>query len=137
MPSGSANMQPAGLTLRCATPSPREALRQKSSAASRPTRWTMREIIPAPARPGSRAGVLEERDVGAGGALLVGVEQVVDARVVLVDRLLDQPQTQHARVEVDVARASPVIRVMWWMPSIARIALTWPSRVPGSLCRGG
>ena len=52
---------------------------------------------------GRGAGVLEERDVGAGGAVLVGVEEVVDAGVVLVDGLLDQPQAQHARVEVDVA----------------------------------
>jgi hypothetical protein len=53
---------------------------------------------------GRRAGELEERDVGAGAALLVGVEQVVDRRLVLVDRLLDQPQAQHPRVEVDIAR---------------------------------
>ena len=41
-----------------------------------------------------RAGELEEGEVGAGAALLVGVEEVVDARLVLVDRLLDQPQPQ-------------------------------------------
>ena len=35
--------------------------------------------------------------------LLVGVEEVVDGRVVLVDRFLDQPQAQHPGVEVDVA----------------------------------
>ncbi len=52
---------------------------------------------------GARSGVLEERDVGAGGAELVRVEEVVDGGVVLVDRLLDEPQTEHARVEVDVA----------------------------------
>jgi hypothetical protein len=51
-----------------------------------------------------RAGVLEEGDVGTGRAVLVGVEQVVDARVVLVDRLLDQAKTEHARIEVHVAR---------------------------------
>ena len=55
------------------------------------------------ARPSPRdARVLEERDVRAGIALLVGVEQVVDRGVVLVDRLLDQPQPEHAGVEVDV-----------------------------------
>ncbi len=63
----------------------------------------MREIMPGAGAAGLRAGVLEERDVRAGRAVLVGVEEVVDARVVLVDRLLDQPQTEHARVEVDVA----------------------------------
>ena len=57
------------------------------------------------ARPAApRARVLEEGDVGARAALLVGVEEVVDGRVVLVDRLLDQPQAEHARVEVDVPR---------------------------------
>src|SRR5438477_10630628 len=35
-------------------------------------------------------GILEERDVRAGVAALVGIEQVIDARVVLVNRLLDQ-----------------------------------------------
>ena len=53
---------------------------------------------------GRRARVLEEGQLGARAAELVGVEQVVDARVVLVDRLGDQPQAEHARVEVDVAR---------------------------------
>ena len=53
---------------------------------------------------GRRAGVLEEGDVGAGVAALVGVEEVVDGRVVLVDRLLDEPQPERAGVELDVAR---------------------------------
>ncbi len=52
---------------------------------------------------GDRARVLEERQVGAGRGVLVAVEEVVDARIVLVDRLRGQPQPQHARVEVDVA----------------------------------
>ena len=38
-----------------------------------------------------------------GAALLVRVEEVVDARLVLVDRLLDHPQPERAGVEVDVA----------------------------------
>ena len=41
-----------------------------------------------------RVGILEERDVGAGGAALVGVEEVVDGRIVLVDRLLDEAETE-------------------------------------------
>ena len=65
------------------------------------TRQTIVCTMPAPARP-ARARILEERDVGARAALLVGVEEVVDGRVVLVDRLLDEPQTEHAGVEVDV-----------------------------------
>ena len=55
---------------------------------------------PLPAPAGAR--VLEEGDVRAGAALLVGVEEVVDRRVVLVDGLLDEPQAEDARVEVDV-----------------------------------
>ena len=54
-----------------------------------------------PAAAGAR--ILEERDVGAGAALLVGVEEVIDGRVVLVDSLLDESQSEHAGVEVDVA----------------------------------
>ena len=76
---------------------------QKSSASSEATRQTIRWTIPAPARPGRRAGVLEEGQVGAGVPLLVGEEEVVDGRVVLVDGFLDQPQAHHAGVEVDVA----------------------------------
>ena len=48
--------------------------------------------------------ILEERDVGAGAALLVGVEEVVDGRVVLVHRLLHEPQAERARVVLDVPR---------------------------------
>ena len=48
--------------------------------------------------------VLEEREIAAGAALLVGVEEVVDGRVVLVDGLLDEAETEDAGVEVDVAR---------------------------------
>ena len=58
-----------------------------------------------PAAGGAR--VLEEGDVGAGAALLVGIEEVVDGGVVLVDRLLDEAEPQHPRVEVDVARRIP------------------------------
>ena len=59
--------------------------------------------MPGPGPPRRRAGVLEEGEVGAGVAALVGEEEVVDGRVVLVDRFLDQPQAQHPGVEVDVA----------------------------------
>ena len=62
--------------------------------------------------PGARAAgtgvrVLEEGDVRAGIAVLVPVEQVVDGGVVLVDALLDEPQPEHPRVEVDVAWRIP------------------------------
>src|SRR6185436_12032647 len=58
----------------------------------------------APGAPARGARVLEERQVRARAALLVGVEEVVDGRVVLVDALLDEPQSEDARVEVDVGR---------------------------------
>ena len=48
--------------------------------------------------------ILEERDVRAGAALLVRVEQVVDRRVVLVHGLLHEPQAERARVVLDVPR---------------------------------
>ncbi len=45
----------------------------------------------------------EEGDVGAGAAVLIGVEEVVDAGGVLIDRLLHHAQAERAGVEVDVA----------------------------------
>jgi hypothetical protein len=51
----------------------------------------------------SHPRVLEEGEIGPGVAALVGEEEVVDGRVVLVDRFLDHPQPHHARVEIDVA----------------------------------
>ena len=87
----------------------------------RPRRRAARTRRPAPssrgdppaqpvdhARPGAagrRVGELEEGQDRAGRAPLVAVIQVVDVRGVEVDRLLDQPQPEHARVEVDIARA--------------------------------
>jgi hypothetical protein len=53
---------------------------------------------------GQRPRVFEERDVAAGAAALVRVEEVVDRRVVLVDGLLDEPQPERPGVELDVAR---------------------------------
>ena len=52
--------------------------------------------------PGPRTGILEERELRARPAQLVGVEEVVDRRVVLVDGLRRHAQPQHMRVEVDV-----------------------------------
>ena len=54
--------------------------------------------------PRARVWVLKEGEVAAGAPLLVSVEEVVDGRIVLVDRLLDEPQAEDADVEVDVAR---------------------------------
>ena len=70
---------------------------QKSSASLEPTRQTIRWTIPGPGPARRHARELEEGQVGAGAALLVGEEEVVDGRVVLVDGFLDQPQPQHAR----------------------------------------
>jgi hypothetical protein len=60
------------------------------------------------AGPGGRgARLLEEGQLRARASLLVGVEQVVDARVVLVDRLGGQAQPEDARVEVEVPARVP------------------------------
>src|SRR5690242_3829433 len=47
---------------------------------------------------------VEEGDVGAGARVAIGVEQVIRAGVVLVDRLLDQAQAERAGVEATVGR---------------------------------
>src|SRR4029079_19273517 len=60
--------------------------------------------VPGARAPAPRPGILEEGEVGAVASDLVAVEQVVHARVVLVDRLRGQPQPEPARVEVDVPR---------------------------------
>ena len=59
---------------------------------------------PGPGAPGAGTGILEERDVAPRPPVLVGVEEVVDGRVVLVHGLLHEPQAEDARVEVDVPR---------------------------------
>ena len=76
----------------------------QSSDSPEPTRKHDRVHHPVAGAAAPDARVLEERDVGAGRPLLVGVEEVVDGRVVLVDRLLDEPQPQHAAVVLDVGR---------------------------------
>ena len=50
-----------------------------------------------------QARILEKGEIGARAAVLVRIEQVVDARVVLVDGLLDEPEAHDACVEQDVA----------------------------------
>jgi hypothetical protein len=45
---------------------------------------------------------LEERQVRAGASVLVRVEEVVDARLVLVHRLLHHPQAEETGIELDV-----------------------------------
>src|SRR5215204_1036344 len=60
--------------------------------------------LPVPRAAPCRAGILEEGDVGPGRTGLVRVEQVVDGRIVLVDGLLDEPQSERAGVELDVLR---------------------------------
>ena len=77
---------------------PRSRARRRSRRASG---W----CGPCRRRPAARgARELEERQDRAGRAALVAVVQVVDVGLVEVDGLLDQPQAEHARVEVDVAR---------------------------------
>ena len=55
-------------------------------------------------RPAPSARVLEESDVGTDAPHLVRVEEVVDGRVILVDRFLDEAEPERADVEVDVLR---------------------------------
>ena len=102
-PSGSAKSRPSaargGTRRRCAP----SRSSQKSSDSCEPTRQTIRCTLPAPGPARRHAGVLKEGEVGAGAALLVGEEEVIDGRVVLVDGFLDQAQAQHPGVEVDVA----------------------------------
>jgi hypothetical protein len=64
-----------------------------------------REVVGAadPRMPRRRARPLEEGDDRAGCADLVAEVEVVAAGVVEVDRLLDEAQPEHARVEVDRA----------------------------------
>ena len=59
---------------------------------------------PAAGASGDGGRVLEEGDVAAGTPSLVRVEEVVDGRIVLVDRLLHQAQAEEPRVEIDVPR---------------------------------
>ena len=52
---------------------------------------------------GGRAGELEPGQDRARRAALIAEVQVVGLGCVEVDRLLDQPQAEHAGIEVDVA----------------------------------
>jgi len=60
------------------------------------------EPLPSTGAAGPRMRVLEERQVAAGAGLFVGVEEVVHGWVVLVHRLLHEPQPQHPHAELDV-----------------------------------
>ena len=53
-------------------------------------------VAAAPLRRGRK---IEERKIGAGIGLRVGVEQVIGADVVLVDGLLDQPHAEQAGIK--------------------------------------
>ena len=51
------------------------------------------------AAPLRRHRPVEEREIGAGAALRVGVEQVIRAHVVLIDRALHETHAERLRVE--------------------------------------
>jgi phospholipase/carboxylesterase len=60
---------------------------------------------PGPCAAAAGVWVFEEGQVASRAPLFVGVEEVVDGRVVLVHRFLDEPEAEDANVEVDVARS--------------------------------
>ena len=86
------------------TRSPPTRVAQKSSDSCEPTRNETVCTIPSPARPRGEPGYSKNVMSAPDEPLLVRVEEVVDGRVVLVDRLLHHAQPEHARVELDVRR---------------------------------
>src|SRR6266480_3085251 len=51
-----------------------------------------------------QAWIFEERQVRTGAAIFIRVKEVVDRGVVLVDRLLDEPQAHDPGIELEVLR---------------------------------
>src|SRR5256885_13455111 len=51
-----------------------------------------------------QAWILEERQIRTGTAIFIRVKEAVDRGVVLVDRLLDEPQAQDPGIELEVLR---------------------------------
>ena len=49
------------------------------------------------------AGILKEGQIGAGAAPLIGEEEVIDARIVLIDGFLDQAQSEHTGIKIDIS----------------------------------
>jgi hypothetical protein len=68
-----------------------QPLRPERNRLFRPDAPDDRVHHPGTRTPSRQAGILEEGEVGARAPELVRVEQVVDGRIVLVDRLLDEP----------------------------------------------
>src|SRR5438552_4592107 len=56
---------------------------------------------PGPRAAAHQTWILEEGEIRAWAAVLVGIEEVVDRRVVLVDRLLHQAHAHEAGVEAE------------------------------------
>ena len=90
-----------GATASCRTLS---SVSRSSHQASAPpgTRSPMREMSLTPGMVRRGPGPVEEGHVGAGRALRIGVEEVIGGYVVLVHRLLHQPEAQHVAVEMQV-----------------------------------
>src|SRR6266550_462834 len=51
-----------------------------------------------------QAWILEERQVRTGAAIFIRIKEVIHRRVVLVDRLLDEPQAHDPGIELEVLR---------------------------------
>jgi hypothetical protein len=85
------------LARRSRSTSSSRAAAPRRRATRRPTRQTTRYApCPGPTRPRAAPGYSKKVRSDPGVAVLVGVEEVVDGRVVLVDRLRDEPQAEHA-----------------------------------------
>ena len=103
---------PSGSSKPTLASSRRRAVATRSRAGSPRSRATHRSrratptvcTIPAPARPRRTPGYSKKVMSAPGRPGLVGVEEVVDGRVVLVHRLLHEPEAENACVEVDVSR---------------------------------
>src|SRR2546429_4802424 len=89
-----------------------------------------------------QAWIFKEGEVGPGASFLVGVEEVVDGGVVLVDRLLDQAHAHDAGVEEQIFRgvgrdrAYVVDAVQWFHVS----PVSYPAGtgiIPARVCSSG
>src|SRR5207245_10380174 len=90
----------------------------------------------------SQIWILEEGGGGAGASFLVGVEEVVDGGIVLVDRLLDQAHAHDAGVEEQVVRGvgrdrAYVVDAVQWFHISPVSYLAGTGIIPARVCPSG